>query len=671
MNKSILPETLPTIDTASHSRLVVLPGPWTEDHWAVVEGVSDVRRSLGSCAVTTCASNSYVAPHGVHLCQPHWHQWRRASEPEDVVEWSLTAKKPQQRKRPNAVSQRQLDFTRLPELVAIEIRYVVGRKVTAGDWTPNKALLDYLLALTAVVAESGALSLLDRRPEDWLLLIQQRVNKSTATSAASYSKTFFSTLHRALVVDPWAEDRWLYKDGLDSLIHRGSQVTNGSNIIWTGISQDWLREPVKAHAKTCLVTGRRSWQTVITWSNALKPLSAYLEAEGIEDPLDLDRTLYLDYLEFCNEGGASNKGLAKVNTAASLLASLHDQAVRAARNNEVAGQTFGSEVFLFYGENAVEKVRDPRPYPADVVARIDREVLVDPKLHQSAREMLQLTRWGGLRISELLTLPIDCLLENGKGGYWVRYWMPKVKAWRRFPVPDELAARLLAQQSLVRDTYGPKATYMFPSPSRSNPHAQRDLPWSANGFRNTVAKSFLRHGITHSSITGEAITGGSIHRFRHTIGTTLLNNGWTQREVQEFLGHLSATMTSAYAAITDETLVRKVREFQASKVEETAALGDSVEHPRVEALRHRFVYELPDGGCTLPANQSCDVRDNPCAGCAFFQLAGPESRSVQEERRTRLKLHIEQSTSAKETALNQRTLDAVEKVLADNPEQVK
>ena len=55
----------------------------------------------------------------------------------------------------------------------------------------------------------------------------------------------------------------------------------------------------------------------------------------------------------------------------------------------------------------------------------------------------------------------------------------------------------------------------------------------------------------------------------------------------------------------------------------------------------------------------------------FFQLGGSDTRAVQEERRTRLKLHIEQATNPKETNLNQRTLDAVEKVLADNPEEVQ
>jgi hypothetical protein len=38
-------------------------------------------------------------------------------------------------------------------------------------------------------------------------------------------------------------------------------------------------------------------------------------------------------------------------------------------------------------------------------------------------------------------------------------------------------------------------------------------------------------------MTGEKITGGEIHRYRHTVGTAPLNNDWTQAEVQEFFGH--------------------------------------------------------------------------------------------------------------------------------------
>lgn len=279
----------------------------------------------------------------------------------------------------------------------------------------------------------------------------------------------------------------------------------------------------------------------------------------------------------------------------------------------------------------------------------------------SARMMLQLTRWGGLRINELVNLPIDILRHNssGAGGYWVHFYMSKTRSWRSFPVPDDLAQALLEQQTWVKQTYGSDAEILFPSPTRSNEKRKEARPWSSSGFSGHIKAAFERNTIIHSTMTGEVVSGGQIHRYRHTIGTALLNTGWSQREVQEFLGHQSAQMTANYAAILDDTLIKKVRAFQ----QESEGASTPLTHPGVERLRARFVYELPDGGCTLPANQSCETRDNPCSNCAFFDSGGSETRQVYEQRRKRLKLHIESTDDPRERGLNQRALEEVERIL--------
>jgi integrase len=229
----------------------------------------------------------------------------------------------------------------------------------------------------------------------------------------------------------------------------------------------------------------------------------------------------------------------------------------------------------------VQKVRQPRPYPADILELIDTKIIADPATDQAVRTMLRLNRWGGLRISELTMLPLDCLRDNGKGGYWIEYWMTKTRSWRRFPVPADLAGELRAQQDRIRSLFG-EAEYMFASPGRSNVRARIARPWSAGGFRKHVSQLFARHGITCSQLTGERITGGEIHRYRHTVGTTLLNSSWTQREVQDFLGHASPTMTAAYAQVLDETLTRKAEQFHQDQARQQ---GTVREDPRVERLR--------------------------------------------------------------------------------------
>ncbi|WP_227469397.1 tyrosine-type recombinase/integrase [Mycobacteroides abscessus] len=238
--------------------------------------------------------------------------------------------------------------------------------------------------------------------------------------------------------------------------------------------------------------------------------------------------------------------------------------------------------------------------------------------------------------------------------------MTKTWAWRRLPILDSLAILILAQQTQVRATYGPEAAHLFPG-GRSSASAGRTQPWSTSGLRHRLSALFNQHGITSSTITGEPISGGDVHRFRHTIGMTLLNNGWTQQEVRDFLGHASDTMTSAYARITDDTLARKTREFWA-----TQTTGDA--DPAVERLRAKFSAALPNGFCTLPAQQKCDFRLNPCLDCSFHDPGGRVFLGTHITHRDQLRVIIDDATASADQRvldLNQPMLDKVEKLIGE------
>ena len=49
------------------------------------------------------------------------------------------------------------------------------------------------------------------------------------------------------------------------------------------------------------------------------------------------------------------------------------------------------------------------------------------------------------------------------------------------------------------------------------------------------------------------------HKFRHTVGTRMINNGVPQHIVQRYLGHESPCMTSTYAHVMDSTMKREFR----------------------------------------------------------------------------------------------------------------
>jgi hypothetical protein len=295
-------------------------------------------------------------------------------------------------------------------------------------------------------------------------------------------------------------------------------------------------------------------------------------------------------------------------------------------------------------------------------------VLADPQIAPTVRCMILLLRWGCPRISELVSIPFECLKHNGDGGHWIEYWQNKTSAWRRFPVPADLAVELLAQQSRVRAAYPADHQILFPSPGRSNIGSGVARSWSSGGFRDAVRDLFAKHGITRSSMTGEKITGGEIHRYRHTVGTALLNNDWTQAEVQEFFGHATPTMTSHYGKVLHSTLVRKATAFHKAQEHNRTQRGlTQPSDPTVERLRAKFTAVLPNGYCQLPASKTCEFRPNPCLDCAFFDPGGEELAEVHAGHRTRLTLLTNQQRTAGDhagLAHNEPVLTALDRHVA-------
>lgn len=498
-----------------------------------------------------------------------------------------------------------------------------------------------------LILTKSARSFTDRRFEDWILLARQ-LNRGTDVtferSTAPYLRTFFSTLNRGLISEPWAEDVWLWKGMFDRVMGAGAYISQ-TNINWARIEQDWLREPLKAYARQCLKASTRTWGTINTWCDSFLRLSDYLTLVRLDEPEQLTRKVFLGFLEEQRARYGDTGNLRqRVNTTAHVLMNL---------KLEDFQPRLGSEIYLRSGENPAIRIRSPRPWPKDTIAAIETRILDSAGTDPQIGLMLRFCRWAGPRVSELVSLPIDSLIENGKGGFWVEYWMPKVSRYRRFPIIAELGHELAAEALLVRAQYGPATTLLFPSLGRSNLSAGIARPWSAAGFRQRVQALFTEHGILNSAITGELISGADIHRFSHNIGTELLNAGWTQQQVMEFLGHVSPTMTSAYAKILDETLNRKTDEFHRLVQAERAAAGIAHTDPRVERLREMLTTVLPAGYCSLPASKACVVRDNPCLTCSFHVPGGDEFEASRRTYRTQLERRIAEATASGHDAIRE------------------
>ncbi len=429
--------------------------------------------------------------------------------------------------------------------------------------------------------------------------------------------------------DPWEADAWHPRDlGFSS----GSK-TLGIHT-WRGVSCDWLRTALKAYARQQLVSGNIAWGTVANYIRGGSLLSQFMESEtGYVEPEDVTRTYFLEMLGWIRSEDSTRTDLNAANVLSRNLTDIRERGIE---------PRLPTTVFLLRGENSVTKQRRPKPLPADILARFDEMLAQATDLPVGVGLMLRVYRAVGPRTSECLELPADALRHTAGRGYSLEYVQSKTQKLRAVPIPDRLGQDLAAHVSWVAETLGARYPHMFPRMDEGPrmlhlvKYAGQPQPWTYQAFTTLVWGLYQRYGVTASAITGEVLTGCALHRFRHTIATGLLNEGWSQYEVQKFLGHDSPTMMQAYAEINDEKMRDKYIDFVERSVDITGAPQpvDVEAAADVERLRDRMVRAtLPNGYCTLPEKQTCDFAPSPCLSCKPFFRTTPTFLPVHTRQR--------------------------------------
>ena len=163
---------------------------------------------------------------------------------------------------------------------------------------------------------------------------------------------------------------------------------------------------------------------------------------------------------------------------------------------------------------------NPRPLEtaeAEACARV--APLFGPKIDALVHAFL----FTGMRATEVRTLRWVSI--EGDGG-WIRF-VGKGRRERVLPLHPILAAKLSAWRPEC-----PDVEFVFPG---RNP----GRPMSETAMRDTIRAVGDEVGIA----------GLHPHRFRHTLATTLVEQGTDLRTVQEVLGHSSLAMTAVYTKV--------------------------------------------------------------------------------------------------------------------------
>jgi integrase len=446
--------------------LCVPEGPWNADVWLMEKHPRHAKGGTASCAVERCGVSAGT-PEGSRprktdvLCLGHHARYRK-QVPLPVLQTFIAEQataKPICKSKPAPNRKRfypPIDFAAVHPQFARELRYVVATRVRRGQWSDSAYVNQVLRVLLELGRLTGRHSLLED-PEGVLGQLQsvvrpepsRRISATAIREAAATLPGVLEVLTEGLV-SPWERDTWRAADLGISCATAGSPQP----VHWGAATCAWLKSGLMALARQHLQAGTRSFSTMQMWTRAGALLSRFIEEMGGIAPPELTRAVFLEFLGWVRtEGDRTKTDLQAVNCIAQCLLEL--------RTTQIVPD-LPETTFLLRGENPIRKQRAPKPFPADLVAKIDQMIAQDPLLAEEQRLMLRVLRATGPRVFELLLLPRDCVRHLEGRGYSLEYFMSNVQDWRRIPITQELGQALAAQAAAVADRLGEDCPWMFP-----------------------------------------------------------------------------------------------------------------------------------------------------------------------------------------------------------------
>jgi site-specific recombinase XerD len=645
------------------------------------------RRSLAACVVNDCRYGR-SARNG--LCAKHRDRWSRAGKP-DLAGWhapdlapadtaaatcrlpfcSLWAVNPakifcaghddrwRRHGRPDPdrfvadcelVGTARIDLRDLAPQLRLEIQYALQRR---HDARSRAAAPRLVMQAVRHVQAAGVGSLLDLSEQQWRRSAGSRVGES-ALFLLDARDALESLRDGTGWEIEYPADVWrLHK--LPGITTPAGRPCPHARLRFDRITQPWLRELAKRWTRLRLASGL-SIGAARAGVDALNCFSAFLTQTGVDALADVDRPMLERFLAHVSSQPGGH-GMKKTRIGGLNLFFQH------IRQNGWDDTLPGTAAFY---------VGDVPPMPAQIDRRLAEYVMAQIEAPANLARWpdpagrlvtLVLTR-SGLRISSALALDFDCLLHDGQGAPYLRYFNTKMRREAAVPIDDELEAAIRDQQRRILDHWPSGTICLFPRP-RAN--ISGNLPLADGTYRRMLGRWLATCEIRDEHGRPVHLTP---HQWRHTFACRLINRDVPQEVVRVLLDHDSHRMTSHYAKITDQTVRRHWE--QATKVNikgERVTLDPDSRLGQAQWAKTRYgmaTQTLANGYCGLPVQKSCP-HANACLTCPVF-LTGPEFLPELREQRHRTLTLIDVSTSKGHTRvieMNQQVLTNLDRMIGE------
>lgn len=304
-----------------------------------------------------------------------------------------------------------------------------------------------------------------------------------------------------------------------------------------------------------------------------------------------------------------------------------------------------------------ETVRQPRALSEHVMTQLEDPGNLAKMASPHHRLITVILIRCGLRISDTVALTQDCITRDKDGAPYLRYLNHKMKREALVPIDEELE-RAIGEQILYVNGTGSSGTRLLFAHDRVDVYGAGHV--SASSYSTA-----LRRWVRDCNVTDENGSPAVVspHRFRHTLGTRLINLDVPQEVVRRILDHDSHQMTAHYARLSDTTIRRHweaARKVNASgSVVQLDADGPLAEAAWSKQRLGRATQALPNGYCGLPVQKTCP-HANACLTCPMF-ITTADFLPQHREHRTQ----VVQIISAAEARSQQRLAEMNTRVLGN------
>ncbi len=297
---------------------------------------------------------------------------------------------------------------------------------------------------------------------------------------------------------------------------------------FTLITQPWLRELAKEFMKYNMAV--HSPGDCVAKLQTLRIFSQFLVHHPWCSIHTINRALIVEFIGYVGDlkGGIGWKNHVLVNLRTILETCAY----------HLNMQALPKERLILDEDLAKKPKAAPRDIPHEVLEQL-REHL--DSLPTTTLRMVTILLECGMRISELCTLPLDCLICDDKHEWYLRFYQMKGKQEHVIPlVENKVIGTIQAQQEEMRAVWGHACPYLFASShSPLRPHQQQS-------FRRSLNRWAMEQNICDRN---KKLWRFQAHQFRHTVGMRLLNEDVPLDVISRLLGHHSLTMTQVYASV--------------------------------------------------------------------------------------------------------------------------